>query len=72
MMKLQDKVAVVTGAGSGMGRAIATLYAQEGAKVIVSDINAETAQTVVDEIKAQGGEAIVVLAMWQKKKISRT
>lgn len=62
MMKLQDKVAVVTGAGSGMGRAIATLYAQEGAKVIVSDINAETAQTVVDEIKAQGGEAIVVLA----------
>ncbi|MEC0128976.1 SDR family oxidoreductase [Paenibacillus pabuli] len=61
-MKLQDKVAVVTGAGSGMGRAIATLYAQEGAKVIVSDINAETAQTVVDEIKAQGGEAIVVLA----------
>ncbi|SEM73122.1 NAD(P)-dependent dehydrogenase, short-chain alcohol dehydrogenase family [Paenibacillus sp. OK076] len=62
MMKLQDKVAVVTGAGSGMGRAIATLYAQEGAKVIVSDINAETAQTLVDEIKAQGGEAMVVLA----------
>ncbi|WP_090901813.1 SDR family oxidoreductase [Paenibacillus sp. OK076] len=61
-MKLQDKVAVVTGAGSGMGRAIATLYAQEGAKVIVSDINAETAQTLVDEIKAQGGEAMVVLA----------
>ncbi|MGC5775831.1 SDR family oxidoreductase [Paenibacillus pabuli] len=61
-MKLQDKVAVVTGAGSGMGRAIATLYAQEGAKVVVSDINAESAQTVVDEIKAQGGEAIVVLA----------
>ncbi|WP_337034261.1 SDR family oxidoreductase [Paenibacillus illinoisensis] len=61
-MKLQDKVAVVTGAGSGMGKAIAMLYAQEGAKVVVSDINEESAQTVVNEIKAQGGEAIVVLA----------
>ncbi|MBT2283324.1 SDR family oxidoreductase [Paenibacillus polymyxa] len=61
-MKLQDKVAVVTGAGSGMGKAIATLYAQEGAKVVVSDINEESAQAVVNDIKAQGGEAIVVLA----------
>lgn len=61
-MKLQDKVAVVTGAGSGMGKAIATLYAQEGAKVVVSDINEESAQAVVNDIKARGGEAIVVLA----------
>lgn len=38
-MKLQDRVAVVTGAASGMGKAIAKLYAQEGAKVVVADLN---------------------------------
>ncbi|MGQ8875395.1 SDR family oxidoreductase [Paenibacillus sp. TSA_86.1] len=61
-MKLQNKVAIVTGAGSGMGKAIATLYAQEGAKVVVSDINKEAAQAVVQEIEAKGGEAFVLLA----------
>ena len=61
-MRLQNKVAVVTGAGSGMGKAIAVLYAQEGAKVVVSDINEGTAQETVNEIKAQGGEAIAVVA----------
>lgn len=43
-MKLQNKVAIVTGAGSGMGKAIAALYAQEGARVVVSDINEEAAR----------------------------
>ncbi|QOS77037.1 SDR family oxidoreductase [Paenibacillus sp. JNUCC31] len=61
-MRLQDKVAVVTGAGSGMGKAIATLYAQEGAKVVVSDINEASAQAVAEDIKANGGEATVVVA----------
>ncbi|MCM3134041.1 SDR family oxidoreductase [Paenibacillus polysaccharolyticus] len=61
-MKLQNKVAIVTGAGSGMGKAIATLYAQEGAKVVVSDINEEAAEAVVQEIQANGGEAFVLLA----------
>lgn len=61
-MKLQNKVAIVTGAGSGMGKAIATLYAQEGAKVVVSDINEEAAQAVVQEIEAKGGKAFVLLA----------
>ncbi|MCP1135827.1 SDR family oxidoreductase [Paenibacillus polysaccharolyticus] len=61
-MKLQNKVAIVTGAGSGMGKAIATLYAQEGAQVVVSDINEEAAQAVVQEIQANGGEAFVLLA----------
>ncbi|MBD3918348.1 glucose 1-dehydrogenase [Paenibacillus sp. PR3] len=56
-MKLQGKVAVVTGAGSGMGKAIATLYAQEGAKVIVADINQASVDAVVTEIKQNGGEA---------------
>ena len=61
-MKLQDKVAVVTGAGSGMGKAIAILYAQQGAKVVVSDINSDSANAVVEEIKLAGGEAMTVVA----------
>lgn len=60
-MKLQGKVAVVTGAGSGMGRAIAILFAKEGAKVVVSDINIDTADATVAEINANGGEAMAVL-----------
>ncbi|GAB6930456.1 SDR family oxidoreductase [Paenibacillus sp. JCM 10914] len=59
-MRLKDKVAVVTGAASGMGKAIAELYATEGAKVVVSDLNIEGAQAVADGIKAAGGEAVAV------------
>ncbi len=58
MAKLNGKVAIVTGAASGMGKAIAELYAKEGAKVVVSDYNFEGAQAVVEGIKAAGGEAI--------------
>ncbi|MCM3715327.1 SDR family oxidoreductase [Alkalihalobacillus oceani] len=61
-MRLQDKVAVITGAASGMGKAIANVYAKEGAKVVVSDINAEAANQTVDVIKSAGGEAIAVVA----------
>ncbi|SHF01967.1 NAD(P)-dependent dehydrogenase, short-chain alcohol dehydrogenase family [Seinonella peptonophila] len=61
-MKLQNKVAIVTGAGSGMGKEIATLYAKEGAKVIVSDINEASANKTVEEISANGGDATTVVA----------
>ena len=54
-MKLTGKVAVITGAGAGIGKAIALRFAAEGAKVAVTDINADTAQQVVDEIIAAGG-----------------
>jgi len=56
-MKLDGKVAVVTGAASGMGKAIAILYAQEGAKVVVADMNEEGINAVVAEIKGNGGSA---------------
>lgn len=59
-MKLKDKVAIVTGAGSGIGRAIAIDFASEGAKIVVADMNADTAQVTVDRIAAQGGEALAI------------
>lgn len=59
-MKLQNKVAIITGAASGMGKETAILYAQEGAKVVVSDLNLEGANATVEAIKAAGGEAFAV------------
>ena len=59
-MRLKDKVAIITGAASGMGHGEAIRFAQEGAKVIVADLNLEGAQAVAAEIKAAGGEAIAV------------
>jgi len=59
-MRLKDKVAVVTGGGSGFGEGIARRYAEEGAKVVVSDINEEGARRVAGVIKQQGGNAIHV------------
>ena len=57
-MKLSGKTAIVTGAGSGMGRAIAKLFAEEGARVVAFDLNEDAVQAVVDEIKAAGGEVL--------------
>ncbi len=60
MERLINKVALVTGAGSGIGEATAKLFAKEGAAVVVSDINVMTAQNTVDQILAAGGKAISV------------
>lgn len=57
MDRLKDKVAIVTGAGSGIGRAIAQTFAKEGAKVIVADFNEETAGETVEMITKNGGQA---------------
>lgn len=56
-MRLKGKVAIVTGGGQGIGRAIALALAREGAAVVVNDINLESAKKVTDEIKKQGGQA---------------
>ncbi len=59
-MKLQNKIAIVTGGASGMGRAICLRYAQEGTSVIVADMNLAGAQGLVDEITQSGGKAAAV------------
>lgn len=59
-MRLKDKVAVVTGGGTGIGRAIAMGMAKEGASVVIADINAECAKKTADEITAAGQKAMAV------------
>lgn len=58
--RLQGKVAIITGASSGIGRAIAQVFAQEGAKVVCANLGHPGAERVVLEIKKKGGEAIFV------------
>lgn len=59
-MKLANKVAIITGAAGGMGQAAAILFAQEGAKVAVIDLKESAAQPTVDQIRANGGQAIAI------------
>ena len=59
MNRLADKVAVVTGANSGVGAAVSRLFAAEGAKVVIADYNEKNAQKVAEEINAAGGIARV-------------
>jgi len=59
-MRLKDKIAIITGAGSGIGRGAALAFAREGAKVLVADWGEETGQETVELIKKQGGEAMFV------------
>lgn len=61
-MRLGGKVALVTGGGSGIGRATAELFAREGARVVVADVRAEAGLDTVARIRQQGGEAMAVTA----------
>jgi NAD(P)-dependent dehydrogenase (short-subunit alcohol dehydrogenase family) len=58
MERLKNKVAVITGSGSGLGEGIARLFAEEGARVVVSDRDEETARAVTADLTAQGVEAV--------------
>jgi len=57
---LEDQVAIITGAGRGIGAAAAQLFAEQGARVVVSDLDATPAEAVMAKIQASGGEAIVI------------
>ena len=59
-MRLRDKVAFITGAGMGMGREAAILFADEGAKVVVADIDEKAATETVGTITRAGGEALAL------------
>ena len=59
-MRLKNKVAIVTGAGSGIGRSIALTFAREGAKVVVADLNEKGGSETADLVKKEKGEAIFV------------
>ena len=62
MKLLENKVAIITGAGSGIGKAMSLLYAAEGAKIVVSDIDEKGGNETVSQIKTKGGEAFFVKA----------
>jgi NAD(P)-dependent dehydrogenase (short-subunit alcohol dehydrogenase family) len=57
-LRLKDKVCIITGTGSGMGRAAAVLFAAEGAKVVGCDINAQSAEATLREVEKAGGEMV--------------
>ena len=61
-MRLKDQVALITGGASGIGRESATLFAREGAAVVVADVSDEAGRETVQAIEAEGGRALYVRA----------
>jgi len=59
-MRLKDKIAIVTGAGQGIGRGIALVYAREGATVVIAELREHRARRTADEIAARGGTALAM------------
>ncbi len=71
-MRLANKVAIVTGAGRGIGKATALTFAREGAKVVVNDIDAKAAQQVATEIESMGRQVLTIKAdVSQSKEVNR-
>ncbi|PKR85422.1 SDR family NAD(P)-dependent oxidoreductase [Heyndrickxia camelliae] len=59
-MRLENKVAIITGGGTGIGKETALLFAKEGAKVVITDINQESGNQTVKDIQVNGGEALFI------------
>ncbi len=60
MFSLRDRVAIVTGGGRGLGRAIASAFARDGARVVIAEIDGEAGKTTAQEIQSQGGTALAL------------
>ena len=63
-MRLRDKVAVITGAGAGIGRAAAVLFAKEGARVLCADLDSATGEETVAQVRTAGGEGVLRRCAW--------
>ncbi len=70
-MRLKDKVAIVTGSGRGIGEGIALRFAEEGAKIVVNDINEADALRTVEKIKNMGREAVAVIGSVASREIAQ-
>lgn len=70
-MKLKDKVAIVTGSGRGIGEGIALRFAEEGAKIVVNDINEADALGTVEKIKSMGRQAVAVIGSVASREIAQ-
>lgn len=70
-MRLKDKVAIITGAGRGIGEGIALRFAEEGAKVIVNDVNEIDANRTVEAIKNKGGKAVAVIGSVASREVAQ-
>ena len=70
-MRLKDKVAIVTGAGRGIGEGVALRFAEEGAKVVVNDVNDTDVQRTVETIRARGGKAVAVVGSVASREIAQ-
>ena len=68
--RLRGKVAFITGAGAGMGRESAVLFAEEGARVVVADIDGEAAAETVKTVEASGGQGLAVVGDVQRASIA--
>jgi NAD(P)-dependent dehydrogenase (short-subunit alcohol dehydrogenase family) len=70
-MRLKDKIAIVTGAGRGIGEGVALRFAEEGAKLIVNDVNETEVKRTAETIQAQGGKAVPVAGSVSSREIAQ-